>query len=409
MVVQPDGKVVAGGFRIGGDPNTSSFVLARYNLDGSLDTDPTTGFGDGGKVTTLVGGGSPSIILSALALQSDGKIVAAGGNKIVRYNDDGSLDDTGFGTDGIQTLPSPVDVKAVAVAPDGRIVVAGLYRPVGGGTEFMVARFNSDGSPDTGFGTDGIQTPDFPGGDASAYGVAVQSNGKIVAAGDANLPTGKDFALVRYNTDGSLDGFFSGDGKQTTDFAGGNGADDIVLLPDGKVLVAGYSESTTDTLDDFAVARYTPAGELDPSFDGDGRQTIDFVGDDGVGGRYDYGEGIALQQNGMAVVAGVTYDPEFTGDFAVARLTAAGALDTTFAGDGTQTIDFSVDFPRDDSGNDVAIAADGKVVVAGGTGYSDPATGTQLYDFALARLVGNAPETAKRCVDGQDNDGDGKT
>jgi len=170
----------------------------------------------------------------------------------------GDLDPT-FGSGGKLTTDFGVDLDSasgVAVHGDGKIVVAG-FTVNGTSNDFAVARYNADGSLDTGFSGDGKQTTDFGGGDFDrASGVAVQGDGKIVVAGDTENGATADFALARYNADGSLDTSFSGDGKQTTDFGGGDfdSASGVAVQGDGKIVVAG------GTAGDFAVARYNADG-----------------------------------------------------------------------------------------------------------------------------------------------------
>ena len=202
---------------------------------------PDTSFSSDGKVTTDLGFIAIDIGRS-VALQSNGKIIVAGDSNgdfaLVRYNTDGSLD-TSFSTDGKVTTGFgllTIDIGySLAIQADGKILVAGTD-----GTDFALARYNSDGSLDTSFSSDGKVTTDlgFIAVDIG-YSIAVQADGKIVVAGVSN----GDFALVRYNSDGSLDTSFSSDGKVTTDF-GLLTIDTIyslVVQADGKILVAGES------------------------------------------------------------------------------------------------------------------------------------------------------------------------
>jgi uncharacterized delta-60 repeat protein len=146
-------------------------------------------------------------------------------------------------------------------------------------------RYNADGSLDTGFGGgDGIVTTSISAGDDKAHGLALQADGKIIVVGETS-GNGKDFAVLRYNADGSLDTLFGGgDGIVTTDFAGGSFdvAYRVVVQADGRIVVGGASGSGTT---DFAVARYLADGSLDTSFSGDGKQTVDLAGsvDEGFG------------------------------------------------------------------------------------------------------------------------------
>ena len=160
---------------------------------------------------------------------------------------------------------------AVALQGDGRIVAVG--RTEGAGfTYFALARYNPNGSLDTSFSGDGRQTTDLGGGAAA---VALQGDGKIVAVGGTSDAAGANFGLARYNANGSLDPTFSGDGKQTTGFGGfSDRANGVALQGDGKIVVAGHAGG------DFALTRYNPNGSPDPTFSGDGRQATDFGGSD---------------------------------------------------------------------------------------------------------------------------------
>ena len=177
--------------------------------------------------------------------------------------------------------------------------------------DFALARYNADGTLDTSFSGDGRQTTDFGGFDP-ATGVALQGDGKIVAVGGAGGDefVADDFALARYNPDGSLDTSFSGDGKQTTDFGGSDQANGVVLQGDGKIVAVGHSVAVAGA--DFALARYNPNGSLDTSFSGDGRQTTDF-------GGFDLANGVALQGDGKIVAVGVGRGTDRTSDLALAR------------------------------------------------------------------------------------------
>ena len=257
VVLQSDGKIVAAGSSYNG--SNYDFAVVRYNTDGSLDTT----FGTGGKVTTSIG--SDPDVANSVVLQSDGKIVAAGYSHngsnfdfaIVRYNTNGSLDTT-FDADGKQTtsIGSGTDgANSAVLQSDGKIVAAG-YSHNGTNTDFAVVRYNTDGSLDTTFDTDGKQTTAIGSGTEVANSVVLQGDGKIVAAGYSHNGTNTDFAVVRYNTDGSLDTTFDTDGKQTTAIGSGTEvANSVVLQGDGKIVAAGYSHNGTN--EDFAVVRYS--------------------------------------------------------------------------------------------------------------------------------------------------------
>jgi uncharacterized delta-60 repeat protein len=386
VALQSDGKIVVAGTAqsVGRD-----FALARYNSNGTLDTS----FSGYGKVTTDFSGGTDGG--EAVALQSDGKIVVAGFGyqagtdfdfALARYDSDGTLD-TSFGSDGKVTTDFSGrrdEARAMALQSDGKIVVAGWSNQVGSGDDFALARYNSDGSLDDGtaadstpadsFGSLGKVTTDFSAYNDLAYAVALQSDGKIVVAGYDGQPATDDFGLARYNSDGTLDTSFSGDGKVTADFSGASGrAWAVAMQSDGKIVVAGHVQSPGW---DFALARYNSDGTLDNSLGGDGKVTTDFSG------STDLAQSVALQSDGKIVVAGYGYQAGTGYDFALARYNSDGTLDTSFSGDGKVTDDFS---GGTDGAEAVALQSDGKIVVAG---YAYQA-GTD-FDFALARYEGNS-------------------
>jgi uncharacterized delta-60 repeat protein len=330
---------------------------APGDLDPSFDTD--------GKVTTDFGSAVDEG--EGVAVQPNGKIVVAGlkgGTEfdfaLARYNPDGTLDPS-FDSDGkaITNFGAFVDQAFdVAVQPDGKIVAAGWSN-----NDFALARYNTDGTLDTSFDTDGKVTTDF-GSTDRATGVAVQPNGKIVAAGQS----GDDFALARYNIDGTLDTSFDTDGKVTTDFGVTiEQRPAVALQPNGRIVAAGQSGN------DFALARYNVDGSLDASFDSDGKVTTDFGGDD-------QGRGVALEPNGKIVAAGYTNPGVLAHDFALARYNADGTLDAGFGSGGKVTTAIGATI---DVGTDVAIQPNGKIVAAG---FSHQ--GVTGNDFAVARYLG---------------------
>jgi uncharacterized delta-60 repeat protein len=199
--------------------------------------------------------------------------------------------------------------------------------------------------------------------------VKIQANGRIVAVGTP----GAGFALARYDFNGSLDPNFSGDGKQTTSLGGV--ANGVAIQRDGRIVAVGGGGG------DFELARYNPNGLLDPSFSGDGRQTTDF-------GEFDLARGVALQ-GGKIVAVGGAGD-----DFGLARYNIDGSLDSSFSGDGRQTTDFL--FGASDSGSDVAIQANGRIVAVGLA--SGGATG---QDFGLARYDPNGSLDTSFSADGR--------
>ena len=274
--------------------------------------------------------------------------------------------DLSFGGTGMvsTTLPgfTTAGAQGVTVQSDGKIVAVGSST-IGEFSAFAVVRYNADGTLDTNFnGTGIVTTTELRSNDNGASGVAMQSDGKILAAGSSYSPPNHNFAVMRYNTDGSLDTTFNGDGVVTTDLSGiAAQAHSIAVQPDGKIVVAGLAGNST------VVVRYNTDGSLDSTFNGSGRVTP---------GLYCYG--MAVQPDGKIVVTGglvVTVGEHST--IAVERYNADGSLDTTFNGNGTATAAFG-------GGKSVAVHHDGKIVVAGilkvDGGYAD---------FSLVRFNAN--------------------
>jgi len=352
--------------------------MAALAAAGGLD--PT--FGNGGKVTTYVG--NSNSFANAMAVQPDGKIVVAGGSQVVRYNSDGTLDTT-FGTNGIVTNSGIGGGMDLVIQPDGKIVVAGFS---GGGyfACFHVARFNIDGSPDAKFGTNGIAIPitfQDHGADAVAYGhsIALGPNGKILAAGEfANGDMNISSILVSLNSDGSLDNW-NYSTVSTEDYLTA-----MAIQTDGKILLAGNSfpgeglppyyyngPSLYFLRFYYATIDGSTTLEPDPSFGGGGTVIPSF----GSNGFVDYSA--ALQSDGKIVAVGEygctagNYGCTANGyKFSLARFNSNGSLDTTFGTNGLSITNFSdmsaVPYYNNDQGEKLlAIQPDGKIVVAGDT------------------------------------------
>jgi uncharacterized delta-60 repeat protein len=380
VAVQPDGKlVVVGQAYKQNDFSGEDFVVTRYNPDGTLDAT----FGRGGKVRTDFPG--LASVPSAVVIQPDGKIVVAGGAfplftfagnfELVRYNPNGSLD-TSFGNGGIVTTIFPEGSYAfdVALQPDGKIIAAGtVFVDFDPGdmsdTDFALARYNPDGSLDTTFGNSGMVMTDFLGHEDDAFSVLIQPDGKIVAVGSANDPaTFYDFAAVRYLSNGTIDTTFGVAGKVHTDLGS------AVLQPDGRIVAAGFAISQNGGVQNFAVARYTSNGVLDTTFSGDGIRQIDF------GNCCQGATKVLLQSDGKIITVGGSNGESSEDDFLLARLSPRGSLDATFGVGGKVRTSFG---DLNGGANGAALQSDGKIVAVG-----FQATFTNEWaNFALARYL----------------------
>ncbi|ULH17568.1 hypothetical protein MF271_21190 (plasmid) [Deinococcus sp. KNUC1210] len=338
---------------------------------GSLDTT----FGTGGIAVTPVGAGED--VPSAVTTQPDGKLIVVGRTSgthaddfaVVRYTRDGSLDQS-FGNGGrvlIDFAGSTDIARAVALQSDGRILVAGGVT-TGNAERFGLARLNTDGSLDNGFGTGGKVTTAFSGSSADRpLAVVVQPNGAVVVGGQATFAsnaTGIDFALARYTPSGTLDASFGTGGQVTTALASQNGSDSVhaLALQQGKIIAVGGEG-------DFAAARYTPSGTLDNTFGTGGKVSGLFAGTIGVANA------VQLDSQNRLVLAGQSQN-----DTAVVRLTENGALDNTFGTGGKKIIAISAG--NWDAATGLAIQTDGKVVL-GGWVYEG---GSSSGNFAVTRL-----------------------
>jgi uncharacterized delta-60 repeat protein len=373
MQVQSDGKIVVAGYTY----NSSSVVsalLMRYNPDGSLDTSFS---GDG--IATF----SSGYFMNAMAIQADGKIVITGrtggglDTSLVtfRFNADGSFDNT-FGLRTLNIGAGTDEATDVAIQADGKVVVAG-YGYVGLGNDFVLIRYNTNGSLDTSFDGDGWLTTGFGASNVSDNGnaVAIQADGKIVVAGGSQNGSKTDFALARYNANGSLDTSFDGDGKLTTAIGSTfDTAFGLAIQSDGRIVAAGRSDSSNA---DFAAARYNTDGSLDTSFDGDGKLTT------AMGSAGDIAHDVVVQADGKIVLVGYSQNPT-NYDFALARYDANGSPDTTFSGDGKV---ITVIASASDFAFGGALQTNGKIVVAGFSGV------TSNTVAVLARYEANNPPT----------------
>ena len=300
--------LLAWGLRQGGVGILVGLLLLPVGVMAQEAGDLDTSFGVGGKVITDFSGSNDEA--TAVALQPDGKIVVVGGSSIseigglfalARYLPNGTLDTT-FGGDGRVTTDVGGGIAhAVALQPDGKIVVAGSSTgPLTGLTDFALARYLPSGTLDTTFGGTGLVTTDFGGFDDIAIAVMLQPDGKIVVVGRAtsNPATGHtDFALARYLPNGTLDTTFGDNGRVTTAFEDHSTAVAVALQLDGKIVAIGEANNLSTGNRDFALARYHPNGTLDTTFDGDGRVTTEFERDAPAAD-------LALQPDGKIVLAG---------------------------------------------------------------------------------------------------------
>jgi uncharacterized delta-60 repeat protein len=323
--------------------------------------------------------------LSAVASLPDGKTMAVGTTmptydsvhsdlEVVRYNADGSVDRS-FGNGGIRCICVDVEPEAMTVDSQDRLVIVGSTS-VDGRREFAVLRLHPDGSLDPSFGGGGIALTAFQRGSV-ADDVAIQGDGRVVVSGlswtDRNHG---NFALARYNRDGTLDQSFGARGRVVTALRARTFESKVAVLPSGNIVVAGDADQRR-----FAVLRYTPDGTLDGSF-GIGGLVMTAFGDRT---RQQGATDILAQQNGMVVAAGYYHD-----EVALARYRGDGSLDPAFGNGGTVT-----DAAINAFDSSAALQADGEIVVAGELG-----TGPADATFAIVRYRANGTRDPAFGADG---------
>lgn len=372
VAIQPDGRIVVVGSTQQDTP--TSIALARFLPDGSLDGS----FGTGGRVVTAVGV-DPVLILDvamAVALQPDGKSVVVGSSfangvgdrfLVARYNTDGSLDQA-FGTNGIQlnALLNGGRFTSVAIRDDGRIVACGVVNDAPSNEMFIAARYTPDGTPDASFDGDGFATIDITPDDDAGNDLALEPGGSVLITGYCGIGADAGSALVRLAADGALDPSLDGDGIVVTQLTTDQDAGvSVARQPaDGKILVCG---STTFLPMVFLfVARYNTDGTLDNSFAGDGifqspHPGLNFAGN------------MVLAPDGRIVIGGT-----WATNFLLAMVNPDGTADLSI--DPTDGV-INTSFGTNASGNDIALQADGKAVLVGSSGQG----ATTFNDFVLLR------------------------
>lgn len=353
-----------------------SHSVLTYGQHGALDPS----FGADGKVTTDIENNDYSY---DMAIQDDGKIVLVGvvnnGPEsefgIVRYNSNGSIDSS-FGTNGVVTeFWGWGHARGVAIHSDGKIVVAGMDGP-----DIAILRLNHDGTLDTSFNGYGKTTIRLGTWDW-CYDVALQKNGKIIISGSTQTSHYADLYLIRYNIDGSIDSNFN-TGIVTSSFGNIVEGKQIIILENGQILLAG--ESWTNSRE-FGILRFTEDGKHDATFGNNGLASIDID----IGSTEEL-RSMTLQSDGKIVVAGYSFNGS-DNDFALARFNSNGVIDNTFGVNGKVTTAIG---SENDEGRSIEIQPDGKIIVAG---FMRPGSS---FNFALVRYNENGTPDTTFGIDG---------
>ena len=306
-----------------------------------------------------------SMSVTTAALQTDGKIVVAGATDgfsdfmLARYNTDGTLD-ASFGNAGVMItdIGSPNDFLNAVIITAGGKIIAGGSTALNGHNQFVLAGYTAAGIPDVAFGNNGIVTTDFNNVYSSLSSLALQPDGKIVAAGVAGTNNG-DFALARYNADGSPDLSFNVTGQATSDFGANDWARSVVISSDGKIYAGGQSLDISG-YPHFRIARYNIDGSPDFNYNS-GLGSILAV----FGTSYDFLTNIGLQDDGKIIASGRTnLNPVNNDDIELIRINTDGTIDNTFGtrGDGLVVADIN---SGNDDDNFLVIQQDGKIITGG--------------------------------------------
>ena len=395
LAIGPDGRVVLAGTTESGVTGTD-LAVAVLSRDGQ----PDTAFSFDGMTTVAVGPGSAADFHVNAIVQADGRIVSAGGGpdstvpgddgdmQVVRLLADGTLDPT-FNGDGKAFIAFDLgddnNDRALDLVelPGGKLIVVGTAAVAGQGSDFAVLKLNADGSRDTTFDGDGRVTFHFDLDPANredvAGSVALDGAGNIVVGGIAESgPDSYDFAIARLTPAGVLDPNFGGDGRVTVAFDLGGNLDDqmleLAVAPDGAIYAGGMVASGNT---DFGIVKLQPDGSPDLAWGNAGRATVAFD----LGGPQDIAYGLVVQPDGKVVLTGLAQPSASTSDIALARLDAGGMLDPTFGFAGKRTYDLDL------AGEsfDAAVRArlqDGYLVV-GGVATTTPGS----TSFLAARVV----------------------
>lgn len=382
LAVQSDGRLItAGSVAEAGSLDAVGFLLARFLPNGAPDPSWNA---SGRRVFSVNGTGSARCVL----VQPDGKVVCGGtvysgmntAFVLARFLPDGALD-TSFNSSGFtitQVSPWLDGIHAMALLPDGKIVVAGTSSDNSGTNDDMVvARYSTAGVLDAAFNGTGIKTVDTGTGTALAAALLVQPDGRIVVAGSQQNGSANDFAVIRLNADGTMDSSFGASGKAVVATPADDGGRAIAPGPGGSLLVGGYTFGTSGA--DFSILRLLPNGNPDAAFGTTGRAAYSF----GTSSQ-DLCLAMTVQDNSRIIMAGYAQSAAGS-DFAILRLEPGGGLDQSFGQEGRRTVPLGAGFAQAQA---IALMSDGAITTAG---FSDELFTSSL---AMVKLEGDASPLA---------------
>lgn len=390
-VIDATGKIVVGGYVNLSGSTTSDFTLVRYNTDRTIDTT----FGIGGKIVADFGGDDKGY---GVAIDAQGRLFIAGSTivsgktsvALMCYKADGTLDTT-FGAGGklITDFGGSSENQGYSLKIDasGKVLIAGST-VINGKRDVAVVRYTATGLLDTSFGANGQVTTDCGGDDDEGKSITIDSSGRIVVAGTAVINGKRDFTVIRYTANGSLDTSFGSGGKVTTD-CGGNDDEGKSLKIDvsGNILVAGTAIINGQR--DFTIVRYKADGSLDTSFGTGGKVTIDCGGDDDA-------RTMTIDSSGKILIGGSIKINGGT-DSVIIRLNVDGSLDTSFGVSGKLIKDYG----GNDEINSITLDASGQLVLAGVT-YNTGNGGLPFVNY-------QSYQATTRRTSGSDFNGDGNS
>lgn len=384
-VLLPDGRIVVCGI----SQANARFLLVRYRSDGRVDST----FGTNGVVQTSFGS-TGGVEATAIARQSDGKLVVAGHylssptwfSAVARYLENGALDPD-FGTGGkvTQAIGLVGEVRDVAIQSDGRIVIAGSFRTSGSNTFVGMRRYLDDGTVDSTFGINGTVTRG-PGIQHIGRRMALQPDGRIVIAGSVQFSAGAAFQVLafRFKTDGAPDSSFGGFGRIASDVSAFNDfGQSVALHPDGRILIAGHAGTVPEAANRYLAVRFHADGRRDSTFDADGMALSPLFG---AQFGYSFAEDVVFLPTGAALIGGQATLVGTSDDFGLLQFAADGALDPGFDTDGMAILDMA-NTDRDYISK-LLRQPDGKLVAVGQATYPG---GAQV---AMIRFTGGDATTA---------------